>query len=237
LETFPARDLVSAQARATLAELKSNTNDSKKAAVSVAENATAFADLIERGYSTLPNATKIDCRVGCSYCCHLRVLVTIPEAISIADACRDTMSPEDLAALRARVDIHQEELRGRKGADWNNARPPCPLLKGGCCTVYAHRPLACRGWNSTDVAACETEFREPTGRSGVKCDLNRLAPPQSIALGVGVGLKDAGLQYAPVELIAGLKVALEVPNCAERWLAGEHVFQTAEIVNFDPSAE
>lgn len=44
--------------------------------------------------------------------------------------------------------------------------------------------------------------------------------PQAVA--------EAGLSSPHLELTAALRIALDTPNAAERWLAGEPVFRAAE---------
>ena len=47
--------------------------------------------------------------------------------------------------------------------------------------------------------------------------------------GMRAGLSESGLQGDRVELTAALRIALEVPDAAERWLAGEAVFAPAPL--------
>lgn len=55
----------------------------------------------------------------------------------------------------------------------------------------------------------------------------------SVVLGVGltVGLKGLGLDVRPVHLLSGVKAALDDPQLATRWLAGEQL--PDEIVNHE----
>lgn len=72
----------------------------------------------------------VACRKGCSHCCHIAVGVLSPEAEVIGQ--RIGIAPQDVPG---RLDF-----RGfHYGYD-----NPCPFLAGGECSIYAHRPLACR---------------------------------------------------------------------------------------------
>ena len=49
----------------------------------------------------------------------------------------------------------------------------------------------------------------------------------AVMAGLGWAAKERGLDATPLELIAALRVALERPNAAARWLAKLPVFATA----------
>jgi Fe-S-cluster containining protein len=101
----------------------------------------------------------IECRPGCSDCCHQTFRVTEIEGAYLR---------EGLAALPAaeRDDIVQ---RARSYAP--DARHPCPALDGaGRCRLYAHRPRICRKygiplWHPDrphEVTTCPKNFRDAT---------------------------------------------------------------------------
>ena len=98
------------------------------------------------------------CSRGCSYCCHMRVVVTAPEVLRIAAFVEETFSVEERAALARRVAATDEQTRGLSDEAWGRARLPCPLLVGDECSVYSVRPLDCRAYNSRSVAACRDAF-------------------------------------------------------------------------------
>ena len=114
---------------------------------------------------------KIACAKGCAYCCHTFVAITPPEAFRLADAVRAGraagMSAE---VVRARgeplVGVRPGERIGRKLA--------CPLLVDGACSVYRHRPLACRQATSLDLARLHRRVRRPQSR-GAHPDIRRLS--------------------------------------------------------------
>ncbi|MFP4895675.1 YkgJ family cysteine cluster protein [Paraburkholderia sp. EG304] len=83
------------------------------------------------------------CRRGCSHCCHIPVLVPKQEAALIGR--RIGVKPAKVIGV-----TRLEEMR----AGYDN---PCPFLKGGACSIYDSRPLACRQQFNMDSDAllCE----------------------------------------------------------------------------------
>lgn len=102
-------------------------------------------------------------------------------------------------------------------------RIPCPLLVDNRCSVYPVRPIACRGWNSTDARACEISY-DSFYVKGVPFSVTMRDLIVAIREGLSQGAKDAGLQGDKLELISALHVALETPDVEARWVAGERVF-------------
>lgn len=104
---------------------------------------------------------RIFCAAGCSNCCTLFVQSTLVEALIVAEGLAATQVPK----LEDYV-LHQREifagatdfltiLRKQRAAIG-----PCPFLdSGGCCSIYAQRPLACRALLSTKPAEwCSADF-------------------------------------------------------------------------------
>ena len=109
----------------------------------------AIADIeIARLKSDAPG--KVACRPGCDHCCHRIVVVGVSEVIRIASvvngtftqAQRDGCFPQRHASKYAEDSLPFRD--GRQG----QARPRCPLLVDGLCSIYEARPVGCRGWNS-----------------------------------------------------------------------------------------
>ena len=90
-------------------------------------------------------------------------------------------------------------------------------------TVSAERPFACRSHNSLNAKYCEEYARVPT-----EMMVPMYKPQQDVtngtARGLSAGQTAAGLNGDYAELVAALLTALETPDAAERWLAGEQVF-------------
>lgn len=90
-----------------------------------------------------PNAA---CKRGCSHCCHIGVYVMEPEARMIGMA----------------IKRKPKKVQNR---NFDNFRPgyhnPCTFLKNGECSIYEHRPLACRQQLNLDDDALLCEFTSP----------------------------------------------------------------------------
>ncbi|KWT71765.1 MULTISPECIES: YkgJ family cysteine cluster protein [unclassified Variovorax] len=85
------------------------------------------------------------CRNGCSHCCHIPVTISRTEAELIGTAVRRSPARPahaiELAKLRTPEDLHDAQAALQAATPVGE---PCPFLADGACSIYAHRPLACR---------------------------------------------------------------------------------------------
>lgn len=100
---------------------------------------------LRRVSAILAEATKgyVPCKAGCAHCCHMATLVTIEEAEAIAAATGRKMTmppPEVLNRSDDEIKLDRAEYEG----------VPCTFLKDGQCSIYQHRPHACRVHYSLD---------------------------------------------------------------------------------------
>lgn len=154
------------------------------------------------------------CRNGCSACCHQDLAISPIEILDIAAYVRATRTSAELQALRASLD----EPRTKHS--------PCPLLGAtGSCTVYAHRPLTCVSTHSFDAIACkDLDGRHPFHGPQTQMTL-------AAQLGLCSASERAGLPGAPMDLVGGLRRALDDPTAEERWRRGEDVFAGCDRVS------
>jgi Fe-S-cluster containining protein len=168
------------------------------------------------------------CQEGCDWCCYLRVGTAVPEVFRIIAHLKQTLSPKELQATQERIvslDEQRRQLRAKKRAA---ARLPCALLVDRRCSAYHVRPLTCRGFNSSDAHQCEL-FLRLGNKVSVPTYHAQLRLTTFVLDGMRAGVSEAGLKGDLLELTAALRIAFEVPEAFERWLAGEPVFAPARL--------
>ena len=92
----------------------------------------------------------------------------------------------------------------------------------------------CGAWTSVDVDACEQSFDDPDA-PGAPVFAPGYEVASAVLAGLGKGCFDAGLDGAPLELVAALRVALEAPNAAASYVAGRPVFAPARDAEWQSS--
>ena len=193
----------------------------------MARDALSLSDeTIERVNGLVPPPRPIACGPGCPYCCHVRVTASPPEVLLIADHVRRNWSAERVATLKHKLANLDQFTRGRDDGEREAMRLPCPALVDNSCGVHDVRPTSCRGVASADVEACRRSY---ASRMEEPVPLVALQATAADAVGYGIlaGLTEAGFPLENVELIAGLRIALETEDAARLWLDGEPVFAAA----------
>jgi hypothetical protein len=179
------------------------------------------------------NAPRLGCKSGCAWCCHQSVEVTIPEAILIAGELGDPADPRRQSMLDS-----ADRFRGRSLIERYRARSPCALLVDNRCSVYANRPLMCRGMMAPDASACHASHL--AALSGDDLPVEIFAVAQYFILGDQAGmrgiLKDMGLQYDLVDMTQAVAAILRDPGIVDRWLAREPAFGPEMVVS-EPARE
>lgn len=105
-------------------------------------------------------APHAQCRQGCAHCCHIAVSMTEQEATFIGEAIgKSPRQPERAHRLSDRSFEPQEDIAYYHGK-------PCPFLDGQSCSIYEHRPIACRlHFNLGDARLCAPDI--PSDLRGV----------------------------------------------------------------------
>jgi hypothetical protein len=185
------------------------------------------AGLVRAALAKEPPPVPIACGPGCPSCCVSKVAVVAPEVLRIAAHLRARLGDAELRALTARVAAADELTRGQSRSERARAGIPCPLLVDGSCSVHEVRPLLCRGWTSLDLGACERHFADPDAAPVAPAYPVAYELASAVLAGLGAAANDAGKDGSLLELIAALRIALELPTAGARWDAGRPVFVPA----------
>ena len=95
------------------------------------------------------------CRRGCSHCCNIPVIISQAEADEIGRA---------IGRPARQVAVKQED-RETVARRWHGQ--PCPFLQDNACSIYAHRPMACRLHATLDVDDLMCDLSVPSSESMV----------------------------------------------------------------------
>jgi hypothetical protein len=163
---------------------------------------------------------RVDCKKGCAHCCRVWVSATIPEVLFLAKSIRRRND----AALGERVSAAHRVTGGHDFISRQRLHHQCPLLADDLCSVYETRPVSCRFWASTNVAACLRVFRQSSGET-VPTPMSHLKGRGAYEIALSLALKHVGLPHYYYELNAALSRALERADAETAWLGGEDVFR------------
>ena len=175
---------------------------------------------------TLPPPQPIACAEGCAFCCtSTEVHASALEVIGIAAHMSDQFSEQDIKEITGKIRQTAETKKAQENFE-SPTSLPCPLLRDNACSVYPVRPFVCRGFNSYDATACE---RRKGGdlEAEITGYVHQDIIAQASLRGVQRSLADCGLDGDALDLTPALAIALEKPGTAERWRAGENVFEKA----------
>lgn len=204
-----------------LVEVLGNTGDSKRA--------SAAAEYLYRVATPSFRATgiepKLECKRGCDYCCRGYVSATAPQIFAAAKAIRAQSLSYEAAVARIGAAAHKV-----RGLDWKTRcelHEPCPLLVEGACSIYASRPLACRGFVSFSVNACRRAFERNTSDIEVPPIYGNVRSALENAL--RAAMKHHGLPLESYELDGALASVLAHPDAESAWLRGEDVFVGVDV--------
>ena len=190
-----------------------------------AEIARDAARLLDRVLRPLDQAHPTACRAGCSWCCHVRVACTPPEAIAVAAFVQSGLEKRVRRPLLASLRASCDQTRGLDSKAWAGQRLPCPFLRDGLCLVHSVRPLACRGWHSFDVRQCIRHYEDPA--STIEASGERLTVRGIASRALGDGLRRAELNAESVDLASAVRLILDKPDALAAWLRGEDAFAAA----------
>lgn len=177
----------------------------------------------------------VACVKGCAHCCHQFVTALIPEVLALATYIKVNFDEGHRRELHQRIDAYLVEMRkvppGERSA---KLKATCPLLENDLCSAFSARPMTCRMFNSINVESCKL-YRFTDGASPGRGNAKQIEATNALLFGSAIGLRRAGLQEAIVELIPALQIALSTDNAAERYLAGEPIFDDVIVAGYDPS--
>lgn len=168
--------------------------------------------------ASAPDVGTLDCRAGCSWCCHFSVDVRAVEVFSILDWVEGTFTEDQKARVYAEARANAALLENLNEIERMTRNVKCPFLSEGRCTIYSVRPQTCRNYHATQVAGCQQSYEDP---QNLDIDPD-FAPGVYQAGGAHVeafskAMREAGYDVNAYELNGALVAALTAPAARDRF--------------------
>ena len=168
---------------------------------------------------------KSACRVGCSYCCYLKVGARPEEVFAIVDFVRENFTPERSKELREAVAANARIMRRSTAAEQLAATLKCPFLVDGACSIYEVRPARCRTYHAVNVKGCQDTFEQPSNMN----ILNSFVPEiftagEAHREAYGAAIRESGLDTTVYELTTALDECLTDSRPIRRFEKGKPAF-------------
>jgi Fe-S-cluster containining protein len=168
-----------------------------------------------------PGATS--CQAGCTYCCHYHVMVSATEVFAVAEAI-GKLPAATRAVITARVHETAARTKNMGREVYIRTNVECAMLLDGKCSVYAARPIACRGHHSADVAVCKETHDNVHSDALAPKDYQREVAFRAFDHAQLLANYQASVDTTKYELHAALCTALSNPTSFKRWKAGKSAF-------------
>ena len=159
-----------------------------------------------------PAGAGLACRVGCNFCCHLRVMALPHEAIALFRYLQSRMPEATARIVRMRVREHTSSAA--------SAARACAFLVDGECAAYEARPSACAGYHSLSKERCEQSFLDPSLPTGTVALRSLQVVATALEEGLSSALRAQGLTQERIELHVAVADLLANPALIARWRAG-----------------
>jgi len=187
--------------------------------------------LLNRFYQEEKPDQQLACQAGCTFCCHQYVGISMAELAIVAKYVETNFDKSGQQQLRDRLSETIEATAGMNQFERAASRIDCPLLNETSrqCTIYAARPLTCRGMHSLDRDACEKDDATPGKNHPIPQFEDHKNITRSIAIGLHLGIAENNLEIKELELGRTLLIALTEKDAIERWIKGEAVFEDAVV--------
>lgn len=198
-------------------------------------NTQTLSAVIGHFFTTLiPLPDDAVCKKGCAYCCHLRVGVSIPEAIVIFHQLIANTTTEGLNFFRKKVIDAARQGDTLTEQFWQHSKTPCPFLdvkNQQSCLIYELRPFSCRAFHSTDIDACKRGFFEKESVKIPCFPMYRAFTDVHTTLLIQE-MEKRGLFSYQVGFVAALALLFESKNpsaLVDDWFDGKDVFNCVRL--------
>jgi Fe-S-cluster containining protein len=177
-----------------------------------------------------PDASRLACKAGCSWCCHFTVDVRPVEVFRILDFIERNFTAQEQARVRSEIEANSAFLGPLDEIERMQHNIKCPFLIADRCAIYAARPQTCRNYHATDAAGCQKSFEEPDNLE-IDPDFAPIVYQTGGAHvdGFSKAMLEAGYDVSAYELNTALAAVMADPVAArQRFEAGAQAFPSLQ---------
>jgi Fe-S-cluster containining protein len=161
----------------------------------------------------------VSCKKGCAWCCHQAVFAVTHEFLYLNEYVQKHFSKDAQEGVLARAREKVKISLNSSVEEQLKIRAACPFLKGGSCSVYAVRPMACRIYLSASVASCKKEHDRPSDTRNFPGLFDfPLRAGRMMNEGFVAYLKQSGLQVSELPLEQGFSSMVSMGQSTGDWL-------------------
>ncbi len=172
-------------------------------------------------------ASRIECNVGCCYCCHTRVSVTPAESLIICHHIKSRYSLKQMDTLMKRIVSILRQLKEKAENElelfWS--KTPCVFLDNDKCSIYSVRPFICRAWHSLSKDQCQRAFESENQDAEIDSTPFRGMIYGTLRKFLNDFSESNGCSTTRRDLPTALRITLAHNDPFEAWLRGENLFQ------------
>lgn len=143
-----------------------NVKDEKKFFSYIEEMYQSIDKLIDSLLDfALKQGVTVDCKKGCSWCCHQAVFANSYEVHYLGEFIKKNFSSEEQENILKSAKQKNKKTSTLKEKDVLAYKSPCALLKDGACMAYEARPMACRIYLSMNLSSCTEFYKNPRNKN------------------------------------------------------------------------
>ena len=191
----------------------------------------AFGDHIISKIESADSSIKPACSSGCSYCCHMQVKLTPPEAFYILQDIASHFSANARLRLFERIDNNRSLTEGKTLEERVLAKhqTPCIFLTNHTCDIYQVRPLICRAWHALNKASCLKAFQSQNAHAEIETATSRNYVYSMIRETIKDVCFDMHWECGIYELPFLIDRCLHLKHPLQDWLVGHSQFDAPEF--------
>lgn len=186
----------------------------------------AFGDHIISKMEEKDPSSIVACSSGCSYCCHMQVKVTPPEAFFILQNITTHFTSQSRIRLFKRIDNNRTLTEGKSLEErvLIKDQTPCVFLTNNTCDIYQARPMICHAWHALDKSACVSAYQSKNSDAEIET-----LPSRNYVYGmIREAIKDVCLdmhwEYGLFELPFLMDTCFHLNDPLHSWIIGNRLF-------------